>query len=117
MDGYYGYPNYYSNYYVQGMGDPCPWAPWIDMTYYGPDYVWTDEDIAFSVRDNIIANPYIRSSAKENIEIDVDAGVVTLKGEVKSKQDKFLAYADAFWTVGVVDVEDKIEVREPKKKS
>ncbi len=79
-------------------------------------YEWTDEDIADNVINNIDSNPYISRSSKDNIEVGVKDGVVTLSGEVKNRHDQFLAYADAFWSSGVVEVVNELKIREEPKK-
>lgn len=89
------------------------WAPWIDTTYYSAPVVWTDKEVRLNVEDNLDANPYLTRHAKRNLEVDVDEGIVTVKGTVRNKKDKFLAYADAFWSSGVMDVDSDIEVKEP----
>ncbi|MGI5840825.1 MAG: BON domain-containing protein [Patescibacteria group bacterium] len=102
--GYYPGP-YYGGYYG---------APYYDYGYMGEttDYALTDEEVRDIVRDTIDSNPYISRSDKNNIEIKVDSGVVTLEGNVRNRRSKPLAYADAFWSSGVVDVESKLKVKE-----
>lgn len=48
--------------------------------------------------------------------MEVNDGVVTLSGTVRNPRSKPLAYADAFWSSGVVDVNNKIEIKPSKKR-
>lgn len=118
MNGYVANQSpYYVDYYGPAVRPSTQgWAPWIDTTYYSAPVVWTDEEVKLNVEDNIDANPYLTRYAKNNLEVVVNKGIVTLKGTVRNKKDKFLAYADAFWSSGVMDVDSMIKVKEPKRK-
>ena len=69
-----------------------------------------DNEIADIVADNIHLDPFIPLSDERNMNIEVRGGVVTLSGTVRNPRVKPLAYADAFWSPGVVDVIDNIQV-------
>ena len=65
---------------------------------YGPAYYGnlpTDPEIEEMIFDAIDADPLIPFDA--NIDVSVDAGTVTLHGEVPSKRIKHAAGDDAWW--------------------
>jgi len=110
-------------------GGPGPWwgAPWgpawggagypygfdyTDLYDYNRDLVLEDNEIKDLVADTIAADPYIPQSDVNAIRIDVRNGVVHLSGTVRNRRSKPLAYADAFWSRGVVDVDSDIVVEE-----
>ncbi len=105
--GYYNYPY---GYY--------PWDYWdyTDFYDYNADLVLEDNEIQDLVSDTIAADPYIPQSDINNITVSVNNGVVTLSGTVRNKRSKPLAYADAFWSRGVVDVINNVKVEEPGRK-
>ena len=79
---------------------------------YSPQYTATglptDEEITEMVYDAIDADPLIPYDA--DINVAVDAGVVTLTGTVPNKRVKHAAGDDAWWVPGVVDVNNELEV-------
>jgi hypothetical protein len=95
-------------------------APWglsdFDLYDYNNNWVLDDNEIADIVGDNIMGDPGITWSDSNAIQIDVKDGVVTLSGEVRNPRTKPLAYADAFWSTGVVDVNDNIVVKQRQRK-
>lgn len=107
-----------------GMGGPFGPYWWgapaglsdLDLYDYNRNFVLDDEEIADLIRDNIQANPFIPPSDVNSIAIDVKDGVATLSGTVRNPRSKPLAYADAFWSSGVVDVVSNIEVKERERK-
>jgi hypothetical protein len=123
--GYYGGP-YYGYGYGPGPG-PGPYygpgygsfgAPYgvtdyTDFYDYNSDLVLEDNEIQDLVSDTIAADPYIPQSDVNAINVSVNNGVVHLTGTVRNRRSKPLAYADAFWSRGVVDVVSDIIVREP----
>ena len=95
-------------------GAPTGWTD-LDLYDYNNNLVLDDEEIADIVADNIHLDPFIPISDERNIQIDVQNGVVTLSGTVRNPRVKPLAYADAFWSAGVVDVIDNIQVQTPER--
>ena len=90
----------------------CP--PWID---YEVDIVYSDDDIREMVEDNIELDPLIPMRDVNSIKVEVNEGIVTLSGKVRSRRSKINAYTDAFWTSGVVDVDNQVEVKERESES
>jgi osmotically-inducible protein OsmY len=68
----------------------------------------TDAEIREAVADAMLHDPRVLSF---EIEPQVGAGIVTLRGTVDNLKAKRAAVMDARNTVGVVDVEDRIKVR------
>jgi len=79
---------------------------------YSPEYVATglptDEEIVEMIYDTIDLDPLIPYDA--DIDVESDAGRVTLSGSVSNPNAKHSAGDDAWWTPGVVDVINNIEV-------
>lgn len=100
--GYGGYPYY-------GYG---PDFDYTDLYDYNRNLVLDDNEIEDLVNDNIAANPYIPQRDVSSIGVKVENGVVHLSGTVRNKRSKPLAYADAFWSRGVVDVQSDIKIEE-----
>jgi hypothetical protein len=90
-------------------GTPAGWTD-LDVYDYNNNLVLDDNEIADIVADNIHLDPFIPLSDERNITVEVSDGVVTLSGTVRNPRVKPLAYADAFWSPGVVDVIDNIQV-------
>lgn len=120
----YGY-GYYNAPYGYGYGGPytygAPTAPygnpygfydWTDFYDYNSNLVLEDNEIEDLVRDTIAADPYIPQSDVNAINVDVKNGVVKLSGTVRNRRSKPLAYSDAFWSRGVVDVNSEVVVKE-----
>lgn len=119
--GYYGGP-YYGYGYGPGpyygpaygpFGPPYGVTDYTDFYDYNSDLVLEDNEIQDLVSDTIAADPYIPQSDVNAINVSVNNGVVHLTGTVRNRRSKPLAYADAFWSRGVVDVVSDIIVREP----
>jgi hypothetical protein len=91
-------------------GSPTGWTD-LDLYDYNNNLVLDDDEIADIVADNIHLDPFIPISDERNIQVDVKNGVVTLSGTVRNPRVKPLAYADAFWSSGVRDVIDNIQVQ------
>jgi hypothetical protein len=68
----------------------------------------TDDEIAEMVYDAIDADPIIPYDA--DINVDVDAGTVTVTGTVPSKQVKHAVGDDAWWIPGVDDIRNDLQV-------
>jgi hypothetical protein len=85
---------------------------YTDLYDYNRDLILEDNEIKDLVSDTIAADPYIPQSDVNSIRIDVKNGVVYLSGKVRNRRSKPLAYADAFWSRGVVDVVSDIVVEE-----
>jgi hypothetical protein len=90
-------------------GTPAGWTD-LDVYDYNNNLMLDDNEIADIVADNIHLDPFIPLSDERNMTIEVSDGVVTLSGTVRNPRVKPLAYADAFWSPGVVDVIDNIQV-------
>lgn len=79
---------------------------------YSPQFLLTglptDDEITEMVYDAIDADPLIPYDA--DINVDTDAGTVTLSGTVPSKQIKHAAGDDAWWIPGVDDVRNDMQV-------
>lgn len=88
-----------------------------DLYDYNNNWVLDDNEIADLVRDNIFADPGISYSDANSIDIKVENGIVTLSGEVRNPRTKPLAYTDAFWSSGVIDVDNRITVKERVRKA
>lgn len=75
-----------------------------------------DEQITELIEESLDWDPLIPYGA--DIEISVDAGEVTLRGNVPNKRAKHAAGDDAFWAPGVVDVRNElvIEKKQPRNK-
>jgi osmotically-inducible protein OsmY len=67
-----------------------------------------DEAIKELVYDAIDANPMVLPDV--DVEIDVNAGVVTLKGRVPGKRTKYAVGEAAWWIPAVVDVNNQLQV-------
>jgi hypothetical protein len=91
-------------------GSPTGWTD-LDLYDYNNNLMLDDNEIADIVADNIHLDPFIPLSDERNMNIEVRGGVVTLSGTVRNPRVKPLAYADAFWSPGVVDVIDNIQVQ------
>ncbi len=125
MNGNYGMAPWYGmgTGMFPGGGNPyfSPYfSPWAAPGGMGPVMapptgVLDDSEMASYVRDNIDLDPYISVRDKNNIDVDVSGGTAKLTGMVTSRRSKGLAYADAFWVPGILDVEDELTVQEPKK--
>ncbi len=68
----------------------------------------TDEEIAEMIYDQLDVDPLIPYDA--DINVDVDAGTVTLTGTVPDKAAKHAAGDDAWWIPGVDDVKNELQV-------
>lgn len=79
---------------------------------YSPQFVMTglptDNEIVEMVYDAIDADPLIPFDADINVESD--AGTVTLTGTVATKEIKHAAGDDAWWIPGVDDVRNELQV-------
>lgn len=87
-----------------------------DLYDYNRNFVMDDDEIADLVKDNILSDPGITFSDGNRVETNASNGVVTLSGEVRNPRTKALAYADAFWSTGVVDVDNKINVKDRERR-
>jgi len=104
-----------------GVGAPFWWgAPvgWTDLDLYdyNNNYVLDDNEIVDLVKDNIVADPGIPMSDSHNVDVHVSGGTATLSGTVRNPRTSPLAYGDAYWTPGVRDVVNNIEVQAPERR-
>lgn len=88
-----------------------------DLYDYNNNWALDDNEIADLVKDNVFSDPGITYSDANRVQADVNNGVVTLSGEVRNPRTKALAYADAFWSTGVVDVDNKLNVKERERRT
>ncbi len=74
---------------------------------------WTpsDRDQQEMVEDNIEADPQVPGRDHRAISVQARSGIVTLTGVVRSRAVKFAAGSDTYWTFGVLDVQNDLEVR------
>lgn len=79
---------------------------------YSPQYLSTglptDEEIVEMVFDALDDDPLIPWDA--DIDVDVQAGEVTITGTVPDKNIKHAAGDDAWWVPGVIDVHNQLKV-------
>ena len=80
--------------------------------FYGPYYeqntapgIKSDEDIKRSVEDSLFWDTWVDSS---KVKVEVENGVVTLTGTVRSIVEKRAAGDDAWDVPGVIDVVNEI---------
>ncbi len=111
---------YISDYEYYGPNDywwgaPYGWSDY-DLYDYNNNFVLDDNEVEDIVKDNIAADVGITFSDQQKIDVSVKDGVVTLSGEVRNPRTKPLAYADAYWSSGVIDVLNKIQVKPYKRK-
>lgn len=103
----FGAPGYYPYVGGWGLGGIRRWGG-----TYSPQFTATglptDEEIEEMVYDALDADPLIPYDA--DINVAVDAGVVTLAGTVPNKRVKHAAGDDAWWVPGVVDVNNELAV-------
>ncbi|HUW24110.1 MAG TPA: BON domain-containing protein [Patescibacteria group bacterium] len=91
-------------------GAPTGWTD-LDLYDYNNNYVLDDNEIVDLVKDNIVADPGIPMSDAHNIDVHVSGATATLSGAVRNPRTSPLAYTDAYWTPGVRDVANNIEVQ------
>lgn len=74
---------------------------------------WTpsDREQQEMIEDNIEADPQVPGRDFRAISVKSRSGAVTLTGTVRSRAVKFAAGSDAYWTFGVLDVKNELEVR------
>ena len=84
---------------------------------YSPEFMATglptDEEIAEMIYDTIDIDPLVPYDA--DIDVEVDAGIVTLTGTVPNKHAKHAVGDDAWWVPGVTDVRNNITVSERRR--
>ncbi len=88
-----------------------PYARYYYGTY-GPYYARTvrdDEEIRSDIYNRLTWDSWVNA---DEINVDVKNGVVTLTGDVDSTVEKRAAGDDAWDTVGVVDVNNLLHVRQ-----
>lgn len=78
--------------------------------YAGPYYgtvTRTDEEIEADIETDLILDTWVDS---DQVNVDVDAGIVTLTGTVDSLVEKRSAGDDAWDTLGVIDVNNNLTI-------
>jgi hypothetical protein len=116
-----GYPGVqYGPSYGPGV-PPGVFAPgWQAWNPFMPAPPLDDEAIRELVFDVIDADPTILPDV--DVEIDVNAGIVTLKGRVPGKRTKHAVGEAVWWIPSVVDVNNQLQVsprreRRPNKRA
>jgi osmotically-inducible protein OsmY len=71
----------------------------------------SDEELKNTVQENLRKNNMINS---KQIDVFVNASAVTLRGQVKTYEERRLAGQEAWNTSGVVEVLNELEVTEPE---
>ncbi len=103
---------YYSYSYGYGYYDPFT-GDWVEEIYgpftgVGPlNYQRSDDRIEEDVCDRLAQHGQLDAS---NIDVSVDNGEVTLKGEVPDRRMKRLAEDIAFGVPGVFDVQNQLRI-------
>ena len=69
-----------------------------------------DRDITAAIRRSVVADKALSFSAK-NVKIITEGGKVTLRGPVKSDEEKTAIEAKAKSTAGVSAVDNQLEVK------
>jgi hypothetical protein len=99
----YGYQGFYGSYgYPPGYGSSVA------------SFTQSDEEIRDDIRNRLDQNDQLKG---EDIDVDVDNGIVTLTGEVKTEQEKDLAETVAFTVAAVRGVHNQLTVvKQPAEK-
>lgn len=90
-----------------------PWVYPYDRYYYGwydsadLEPMPSDHEIKATVVDRLRENPHTKD---DDIQVDVDKGVVILTGEVSSQRAKRAAGDDAWDSRGVSDVSNQLAI-------
>ncbi len=90
-----------------------PWVYPYDRYYYGwydspvADAPPTDHEIKATIVDRLRENPHTKD---DDIQVDVEKGVVILAGEVSSARAKRAAGDDAWDCRGVCDVSNQLTI-------
>ena len=90
---------------------PYPHAGYRPYYYYGPYYGTmqrSDEEIREDVKAAMRYDSWVDAN---KVNVDVNDGVVTLTGLVDSWREKRSAGDDAWDTLGVVDVNNDLQVQ------
>ncbi len=115
---FYGRTTYGVPGYRIGYGYAYPYrvglTPQYDLDYF--PWSLSDEEI-FEMVDKAIENDVnISPSDQKKIKVKVNNAIVTLSGKVKNRNSKIAAFNDAFWQIGVMDVDNKIKVESQQRK-
>ncbi len=103
---YAGYPAMYP-YGYQGFYQPFGYPRQYPSGVQPSEL--SDQQIKDEVTSRLNQNAQLREA---NIDINVDAGIVTLGGEVKTEQEKDLAETIAFSVVAVRGVHNQLQVEQ-----
>ncbi len=96
------YPYGYQGFY-RGYGYPHGYSSGVQPV------ALSDQEIKDEVTNRLNQNDQLKAA---NIAVNVDAGIVTLDGEVKTEQEKDLAESLAFSVVAVRGVHDQLQVEQ-----
>ena len=91
-----------------GYGPPAARYYCVDYTVANVNPFRSDEDIRREIELTLVFDTWVNS---DEVQVQVEDGVVTLTGEVDSIVAKRSAGDDAWDTVGVIDVVNNIRVR------
>lgn len=99
-----------------------PATPFLDYGWHVSDYTWyfhphlplkSDKQLEKDVMNELWWSPFVDS---EDIMVEVDSGVATLKGTVSSLREKRFARDNAY-EAGAILVEDELELSVPERDS
>jgi hypothetical protein len=114
----FGWPGYGLGLGGLGLGPPSGWgfgglgglqpSGRTVSEQYLSSGLPSDTDMEEMIYDAIDVDPLIPADAQ--IDITCEAGTCTLSGEVSDKMVKHAAGQDAWWTTGVIDVVNNLQV-------
>ena len=84
-------------------------APLGGSTHDEPGY-FSDDELRQMVETTIKADPDLSREEKEAIRVEVSNKQTSLSGRVQSTEAKTQAETDAYWTEGIGEVKNEIEV-------
>lgn len=85
-------------------------APLGGSTHDEPGY-FSDDELRRMVEATIKADPGLTNEEKAAIRVEVTNKQTSLSGTVQSTEAKTQAETDAYWTEGIGEVKNQIEVR------
>lgn len=72
----------------------------------------TDQEVQELVEDNIEGDPLVPGRDRRAISVQARNGIVTLVGTVRNRIVKFAAGSDAYWSYGVKEVRNELELKQ-----
>ena len=88
-------------------------APLGGTTHDEPGY-FSDDELRRMVEATIKADPTLSPEEKKGIKVEVSHKETSLSGRVQSQEAKTQAETDAYWTEGIGEVKNEIEVSAKK---